>query len=162
MLYWLNDPLTDAKSRALLQAAENVAAVRTPICPFIRRVKDRALLRRLYAAVYATFVQRFGPQYPQLQWLKVDAAANYQDILAAQIEKKMVPIIVAAVDGVGNPTLRSLSPPLPSPLASSRLLSSPLLSSPFRPATFVRMGGMLDRGYASSTLLLVGPPCRYP
>jgi len=69
VLYWLNDPLTDAKSRALLQAAENVAA-------------------------------RFGPQYPQLQWLKVDAAANYQDILAAQIEKKMVPIIVAAVDGV--------------------------------------------------------------
>ena len=83
------------------------------------------MLRRLYAAVYATFVQRFGPQYPQLQWLKVDAAANYQDILAAQIEKKMVPIIVAAVDGVGNPTLRSLSAPLPSPLASSPLLSFP-------------------------------------
>jgi hypothetical protein len=54
-------------------------------------------------------VQRFGPQYPQLQWLKVDAAANYQDILAAQIEKKMVPIIVAAVDGVGTLNLRALS-----------------------------------------------------
>jgi hypothetical protein len=89
VLYWLNDPSTDAKSRAALAATEAVAQVFVPLhVSHMPRRGEHLLL------------QKYAQQYPQVQWIKCDAASNYQDIVAAQIEKKMVPIVVVAIDGV--------------------------------------------------------------
>jgi len=41
-----------------------------------------------------------APKYPQIVWVKCDAAEHYTDALQAQIEKKMIPIIVISIDGM--------------------------------------------------------------
>jgi hypothetical protein len=112
ILYWLNDPLTDAASRELLDSAETVARVSllgehatimvscTDALAFERCVYVRACVR-MCLCVCVNF-QNVAAQYPQLRWIKCNAAEHYTDLLQAQIEKKMLPIAVFSIDGMGE------------------------------------------------------------